>query len=167
MCGFRKCCDCRESRVLCDLPKALTDKTRACGWARFTRKLCAERASWTGENFACACVRLLNDNSVDVSNLMAGNRKPSFKLHSSWKPSRWCFKFFCFATKNILHHKNRMFFTQVFSCRIFAVYRLCWPFKDFIDLTPKNTVSVYFWFSLVKRCISKEELYPSNVLQLL
>ena len=25
MSGFRKCCDCRESHLLCDLPKVLTE----------------------------------------------------------------------------------------------------------------------------------------------
>ena len=29
----------------------------------------------TGGHFACACVHLLNGNSVGASNLMAGNRK--------------------------------------------------------------------------------------------
>ena len=29
----------------------------------------------TGGYFACACVHPLKDNSVDASNLMAGNRK--------------------------------------------------------------------------------------------
>ena len=28
MSGFRKCCDCCESRLLCDLPKALTEILR-------------------------------------------------------------------------------------------------------------------------------------------
>ena len=27
MIGFQKCCDCFESHLLCDLSKALTDKT--------------------------------------------------------------------------------------------------------------------------------------------
>ena len=27
MSGFGKCCDCRESHLLCDLPKVLTDKS--------------------------------------------------------------------------------------------------------------------------------------------
>ena len=40
--GFRKCCDCRESHLLCNLPKALTDKIQECGWARVIRKLCAK-----------------------------------------------------------------------------------------------------------------------------
>ena len=30
MSGFGKCCDCRESHLLCDLPKALTDKSQVC-----------------------------------------------------------------------------------------------------------------------------------------
>ena len=30
MSGFGKCCDCRESRLLCDLPKVLTDKSQVC-----------------------------------------------------------------------------------------------------------------------------------------
>ena len=30
MSGFRKCCDCRESHLLCDLPKVLTDKSQVC-----------------------------------------------------------------------------------------------------------------------------------------
>ena len=42
MSGFRNCCDCRESRLLCDLPKALTDKTQARGCARGTRILRAK-----------------------------------------------------------------------------------------------------------------------------
>ena len=29
-CGFGKCCDCRESHLLCDLPKVLTDKSQVC-----------------------------------------------------------------------------------------------------------------------------------------
>ena len=31
MSGFQKCCDCQESHLLCDLSKALTDKTQECG----------------------------------------------------------------------------------------------------------------------------------------
>ena len=50
MSGFRKFCDCRESRLLCDLPRMLTDrgKSQVCGWARVTRKLCPKHknASW-------------------------------------------------------------------------------------------------------------------------
>ena len=34
----------------------------------------------TGGHFACACVNLLNDNSVGASNLMAGNRKLARKV---------------------------------------------------------------------------------------
>ena len=34
LCGesesFTKCCDCRESHLLCDLPKVLTDKSQVC-----------------------------------------------------------------------------------------------------------------------------------------
>ena len=30
MSGFGKCCDCRESHSLCDLPKVLTDKSQVC-----------------------------------------------------------------------------------------------------------------------------------------
>ena len=30
MSGFRKCFDCRESHLLCDLPKVLTDKSQVC-----------------------------------------------------------------------------------------------------------------------------------------
>ena len=30
MSGFRKCCDCRESHLLCDLPKVVTDKSQVC-----------------------------------------------------------------------------------------------------------------------------------------
>ena len=43
-----KCSNCRESDLLCDLPKALTDKIQACGWVRVTRILCArlKNASW-------------------------------------------------------------------------------------------------------------------------
>ena len=46
--SFRKCCDCRGSHLLCDLPKALTYKTQVCGWARVTRILCAKHknTSW-------------------------------------------------------------------------------------------------------------------------
>ena len=73
---------------LCGLLKALTDKTQIFGWTRFTRKLCAKRASWRGGHFVCACVRPLNDNSVGVSNLMVGNRKPGVKLQSFRKPFR-------------------------------------------------------------------------------
>ena len=28
--GFGKCCDCRESHLLCDLPQVLTDKSQVC-----------------------------------------------------------------------------------------------------------------------------------------
>ena len=28
--GFGKCCDYRESHLLCDLPKVLTDKSQVC-----------------------------------------------------------------------------------------------------------------------------------------
>ena len=31
MSGFRKCCDCRKSHLLCDLPKVLIDKSQAGG----------------------------------------------------------------------------------------------------------------------------------------
>ena len=65
-------------------------------------------------------------------------------------------------TKNILQDKNRTFSTQVFSCRFFGS-RFCWPFKDFIDSTPKIPVPVYVWFSLVKHRISQEEMHRSNV----
>ena len=30
MSGFGKSCDCRESHLLCDLPKVLTDKSQVC-----------------------------------------------------------------------------------------------------------------------------------------
>ena len=30
MSGFGKCCVCRESHLLCDLPKVLTDKSQVC-----------------------------------------------------------------------------------------------------------------------------------------
>ena len=30
MSGFRKFCNCRESHLLCDLPKVLTDKSQVC-----------------------------------------------------------------------------------------------------------------------------------------
>ena len=30
MSGFGKCCDCRESHSLSDLPKVLTDKSQVC-----------------------------------------------------------------------------------------------------------------------------------------
>ena len=30
MSGFGKCCDCRESHLLCGLPKVLTDKSQVC-----------------------------------------------------------------------------------------------------------------------------------------
>ena len=30
MSGFGNCCDCRESHLLCDLPKVLTDKSQVC-----------------------------------------------------------------------------------------------------------------------------------------
>ena len=46
------------------------------------RNLCnCIREAWrTGGHFACACVNPLNDNSVDASNLMAGNRKLARKI---------------------------------------------------------------------------------------
>ena len=28
MSGYRKCCDCRQSHLLCDLPRVLTDKSQ-------------------------------------------------------------------------------------------------------------------------------------------
>ena len=30
MSGLRKCCDCRESHLLCELLKVLTDKSQVC-----------------------------------------------------------------------------------------------------------------------------------------
>ena len=30
MSGFEKCRDCRQSRLLCDFPKVLTDKSQVC-----------------------------------------------------------------------------------------------------------------------------------------
>ena len=30
MSGFGKCCDCRESHLMCDLPKVLTEKSQVC-----------------------------------------------------------------------------------------------------------------------------------------
>ena len=30
MSGFGKCCDCRQSRLLCDFRKVLADKSQAC-----------------------------------------------------------------------------------------------------------------------------------------
>ena len=30
MSGFGRCCDCRQSRLLCDFPKVLTDKSQVC-----------------------------------------------------------------------------------------------------------------------------------------
>ena len=42
MSGFGKCCDCRESHLLCDLPKVLTDKSQVCAVESVTRILCAK-----------------------------------------------------------------------------------------------------------------------------
>ena len=39
-----------------------------------------ELSPLTGGHFACACVNPLNNNSVDASNLMAGNRKLARKV---------------------------------------------------------------------------------------
>ena len=30
MSDFGKCCDCRQSRLLCDFPKVVTDKSQVC-----------------------------------------------------------------------------------------------------------------------------------------
>ena len=144
--GFPKCCDCRESRLLCDLPKALTDKTQLCGWARFTKKLFAKRASWTRGHFACACVRLLNDNNVGVSNLMAGNRKPGVKLQSFWKPFHWCFKVFRYSFSDTL---------PIFFYRLkgdFILVRSLWNFRQWFIMD----------WSLSKRRFNWNRYYYDN-----
>ena len=43
MSGFGKFCDCRESHLLCDLPKVLTEKSQVCAVELVfnTRILCA------------------------------------------------------------------------------------------------------------------------------
>ena len=43
MSGFRKCCDCHESHLLCDLSKTLTNKAQVCCWARVTSETCIKR----------------------------------------------------------------------------------------------------------------------------
>ena len=137
MSGFRKCCDCRESRLLFDLPKALTDKTQVCSWALVTKKLYAKGASWTGGILASACVHPLNDNSVVASNLMAGNRKLARKVTVLLKAISLVLWIPHFPTKNNLHDKTRPFSTRVISFRFFGS-RFSWPFKGSIDSTPKN-----------------------------
>ena len=42
MSGFEKCCDCRESHLLCDLPKVLTDKSQVCA----VELVLLERSVW-------------------------------------------------------------------------------------------------------------------------
>ena len=58
-------------------------------WEMSARKLCLHfsgKNSWVirlvanRRAFPCACVNPLNDNSVDASNLMAGNRKLARKV---------------------------------------------------------------------------------------
>ena len=48
--GFRKCCDCRETLLLWDLPAESVDRqiSGMWGWARVTRIICAKHknASW-------------------------------------------------------------------------------------------------------------------------
>ena len=97
--------------------------------------------SITGGHFACACVNLLNDNSVGASNLMAGNRKLARKVTVLLKAISLVLWIPYFPTKNILHDKNRTFSTRVFTCRFFSS-RFSWPFKDFQDSTPKSHVPV-------------------------
>ena len=74
MSGLRKCCDCRKSHLLCDLPKALTDKTQVYGWARVSRILCAKHknASWVF-NFRWFCLRkpILLSKIVDLNLFLA------------------------------------------------------------------------------------------------
>ena len=95
----------------------------------------------TGGHFACACVNPLNDNSVGASNLMAGNRKLARKVTVLLKAISLVLWIPYFRTKNILHDKNRTFSTRVFTCRFFSS-RFYWPFKGFLDSTPKSHVPV-------------------------
>ena len=160
--GFRKCCDCREKPFIVWFTEGVNRQNAGMWWSSFYQKLCAKRASWTGGHFVCACVRPLSDNSVGESNLMAGNRKPGVKLQSFRKPFRWCFKFCTFLQKVFSMTKIGRFLRRFSVVDFLAAYRFCWLFKDFIDPTPKSTVFVYVWFSLVERCISKEEMHRSK-----
>ena len=113
----------------------------------------------TGGHFECACVHLQNDNSVDASNLMAGNRELSRKVTVLLKAISLVLWIPYFPTKNVIHDKNRTFSTRVFSCRFFSS-RFFWPFKDLkysIDTQHQNSLFllVYqIWVSLAKQCIS-------------
>ena len=113
----------------------------------------------TGGHFECACVHPQNDNSVDASNLMAGNRKLARKVTVLLKAISLVLWIPYFPTKNVIHDKNRTFSTRVFSCRFFSS-RFFWPFKDLkysIDTQHQNSLFllVYqIWVSLAKQCIS-------------
>ena len=113
----------------------------------------------TGGHFACACVHPQNNNSVDASNLKAGNRKLARKVAVLLKAISLVLWIPYFPTKNVIHDKNRTFSMRVFSCRFFSSW-FFWPFKDLkysIDTQHQNSLflSVYqIWVSLAKQCIS-------------
>ena len=113
----------------------------------------------TGGHFECACLHPQSDNSVDASNLMAGNRKLARKVTVLLKAISLVLWIPYFPTKNVIHDKNRTFSTRVFSCRFFSS-RFFWPFKDLkysIDTQHQNSLFllVYqIWVSLAKQCMS-------------
>ena len=70
MSGFGKCCDCRESHLLCDLPKVLTDKSQVCAVDLLLLTLGARR-------FSCALRRSCLRPSADETKLpVAREKKP-------------------------------------------------------------------------------------------
>lgn len=81
----------------------------------FVLKKVRQQMSWTGGQFACACVYPLNNSSVVASHLMAGNWKIAYSYSTFLKPILWCFNYCTFLQRNFLQ-----FFISSFSR----------PFKD-------------------------------------
>ena len=104
----------------------------------------------TGGHFECACVHPQNDNSVDASNLMAGNRKLWRKVTVLLKA----------ILQKMLSMTKIERFLRGFSVVDFSAVGFFWPFKDLkysIDTQHQNSLFllVYqIWVSLAKQCIS-------------
>ena len=94
-------------------------------------------------------MRAFNGNTVGASNLMAGNRELAWS-YSPFKSN------FVGALNTVLSYKKcspwqkiERFLHRVLSCRFFSSW-FSWPFKDFKESTPKNTVlntSDFHWQS--------------------
>ena len=136
----------------------------------------ANKTHFLRRHFACACVLLLNDNSVGASNVMAGNRE------LAWSYSHLKSNFFR-PLNTVLSYKNCSpykwqktdVFYAGFSCRFFSG-RFSWPFLK--RLNAKNHCSCinliftgramhfYDFYGLISKLmvlLIKGEMHCSNV----